>query len=296
MLVAVVGALALTYAEDDETLALNFLNQYHYLSTSRSGNHDVDSAIRNFQRFAGLKVTGKLDSATIRVMKKPRCGNPDDVAASGRVRRYKTGSKWRKTSLTYFIEFGSDLPQSQQESIFRKALQYWADVSGLSFSRTYSPQGADIKISFGSRSHGGVSGERRCGYPFDGPGKVLAHAFFPEDGRAHFDEDETYTDGTSRGTNLLWVATHEFGHALGIDHSDVEDAIMYPYYTGYVAGMQLHSDDIAAIQSLYGSGNGGGGGGGGSCSDGNQECYKWEYLCNSHDYVIKNCRKTCGRC
>ena len=107
--------------------------------------------------------------------------------------------------------------------------------------------------SFGSRSHGGVSGERRCGYPFDGPGKVLAHAFFPEDGRAHFDEDETYTDGTSRGTNLLWVATHEFGHALGIDHSDVEDAIMYPYYTGYVAGMQLHSDDIAAIQSLYGN-------------------------------------------
>lgn len=33
-----------------------------------------------------------------------------------------------------------------------------------------------------------------------------------------------------------------------------------------------------------------------ACSDGNRECYKWEYLCNSHDYVIKNCRKTCGRC
>ena len=61
---------------------------------------------------------------------------------------HETGSKWRKTSLTYFIEFGSDLPQSQQESIFRKALQYWADVSGLSFSRTYSPQGADIKIRY----------------------------------------------------------------------------------------------------------------------------------------------------
>ena len=106
--------------------------------------------------------------------------------------------------------------------------------------------------SFGSRSHGGVGGERRCGYPFDGQGKVLAHAFFPEDGRAHFDEDERYTDGTSDGTNLLWVATHEFGHALGLDHSEVRDAIMYPYYTGYVAGMQLHSDDIAGIRSLYG--------------------------------------------
>ena len=28
---------------------------------------------------------------------------------------------------------------------------------------------------------------------------------------------------------------------------------MYPYYTGYVADMKLHSDDIAAIQSLYGN-------------------------------------------
>ena len=81
----------------------------------------------------------------------------------------------------------------------------------------------------------------------------MAHAFFPSDGRAHFDEDEEFTDNTPKGTNLLWVATHEFGHSLGIDHSDVQGAIMYPYYTGYVEGMKLHSDDIAAIQSLYGN-------------------------------------------
>ena len=27
---------------------------------------------------------------------------------------------------------------------------------------------------------------------------------------------------------------------------------MYPYYTGYVANMRLHSDDINGIRSLYG--------------------------------------------
>jgi len=63
---------------------------------------------------------------------------------------------------------------------------------------------------------------------------------------------EKFTDGTSEGINLLWVAVHEFGHSLGIGHLSVQDAIMYPYYSGYVPNLQLHSDDVAAIQSLYG--------------------------------------------
>ena len=70
--------------------------------------------------------------------------------------------------------------------------------------------------SFGTRTHGGTNVERTCGSPFDGPGNGLAHAYYPSDGRPHFDEDEWFTDGTSRGTNLLWVATHEFGHSLGL--------------------------------------------------------------------------------
>ena len=71
-----------------------FLNQYHYISTSRSGNHNVEIAIRRFQRIAGLKVTGKLDRATIMQMKKPRCGLPDDEEEGGRVRRYTTGDSF----------------------------------------------------------------------------------------------------------------------------------------------------------------------------------------------------------
>lgn len=101
-------------------------------------------------------------------------------------------------------------------------------------------------VRFARRSHGDNA-------PFDGPGRVLAHAFFPENGRVHFDEDETYTVNGARGIDLLAVAVHEIGHALGLHHSDVRGSIMWPSYNGYDPNLKLDNDDIQGIQSLYGT-------------------------------------------
>ena len=87
---------------------------------------------------------------------------------------------------------------------------------------------------------------------FINTGQVLAHAFYPENGETHFDESETWTQNTDEGTNLMIVAVHELGHALGLGHSNVEGAVMAPYYQGYDAKFTLEDDDIRAIQSLYG--------------------------------------------
>lgn len=54
------------------------------------------------------------------------------------------------------------------------------------------------------------------------------------------------------GTSLFAVAAHEFGHSLGLAHSSVRGALMYPWYQGISQNYELPEDDKNGIQQMYG--------------------------------------------
>uniref|UniRef100_A0A667XKC6 interstitial collagenase n=1 Tax=Myripristis murdjan TaxID=586833 RepID=A0A667XKC6_9TELE len=210
----------------DERFAETYLKKFFNLTeergpVARRGISPLSKKLTEMQRFFGLTITGMLDSETVEMMKKPRCGVPDTKLA--RFSTFGNNLKWEKNSLTYRIEnYTPDMSRSEVDDSIERALQVWARVTPLRFTRLYSGT-ADIMISFGSGYHGDS-------YPFDGPGNTLAHAFF-----------------------LNLSLTHEFGHSLGLSHSDDPGALMYPVYSFTRPDtFILPRDDVNGIQSLYG--------------------------------------------
>uniref|UniRef100_A0A182FBD5 Peptidoglycan binding-like domain-containing protein n=1 Tax=Anopheles albimanus TaxID=7167 RepID=A0A182FBD5_ANOAL len=99
----------------------NYLMQFGYLEKSNieTGNlrtiDELEQAVRKLQTYGNLKPTGKVDAATLELMRRPRCGSPDfrdslDFLANNderlesgrRMRRYvKQGQKWHNPIVTW---------------------------------------------------------------------------------------------------------------------------------------------------------------------------------------------------
>ena len=129
------------------------------------------------------------------------------------------------------------------KKVIEEAFSLWSNVTNLSFTRVETGT-VHIDIKFTTEE------------PFDGPGYLAAYASYPHvaGGEILFDDDEGWTVGPpspGEGKELLTVATHEIGHALGLAHSSKKSAIMAPG-TDNREIPQLDIDDVAAIQFLYG--------------------------------------------
>ncbi|CAL8281080.1 matrix metalloproteinase-17 [Gadus morhua] len=221
----------------------------------------LSTAIKAMQKFGGLTETGVLDQATLGLMQTPRCSLPDvsePEETTGRRRRSLTPpNKWTKRHLSWrvrtFPKESALLGRDTVRALMYYALKVWSDITPLNFHEVAGSD-ADIQIDFTKADHDD-------GYPFDGPGGTVAHAFFPGGrftaGDTHFDDDEAWTFRApdSHGMDLFAVAVHEFGHAIGLVHTSALESIMRPYYQGPVGDplkYQLPYEDKVRVWQLYG--------------------------------------------
>ncbi|CAI0455675.1 unnamed protein product [Linum tenue] len=236
-----------------------YLHKFGYLDDHYFDGR-LENALKTYQANYHLNVTGAMDSATVASMMTPRCGVADIVNGTNYMqtrRRHGTGRlhavshysffrgnpRWRasKTKLSYQI-----LPGMPEEAVapVARAFQTWAENTQFEFRRDDHAELADIKIGFFSGYHGDTGS-------FDGPGGSLAHSSPPKSGLLHFDSEETWAVGSvQKAFDVETVALHEIGHILGLMHSSVPTAIMYPA-VGDGVTKELSRDDVHGFRALY---------------------------------------------
>jgi peptidoglycan hydrolase-like protein with peptidoglycan-binding domain len=215
----------------------------------------TSTALKEMQRFHGLKLTGVLDAPTRELLNQARYDHHPDIPL------FAVAAAWDHTDLTYeFVNSGAKLADVQARAVIRRAFQTWQEASKLTFREVNPGEAADMKVKWARRDHGD-------GYPFDGPWGILAHGFFPPPrgdfpGDLHIDDDENWRDDPNssparKEADLVTAAAHEIGHCLGLDHSRDQDALMYSYYLGPRRDpsnpdlARLSEDDVQGLKTLY---------------------------------------------
>ena len=134
----------------------------------------------------------------------------------------------------------------------RRAFASWSAVVQISFREVGTGDSPDIFIDWT---------QANCG-DTNMTGGVLAHADYPPGcgfyGNAlprplHFDDEEhTWCIGAVADQfDVETVALHEIGHILGLSHSSVAGAVMFPTVSANATNRVLAADDIEGVRRLY---------------------------------------------
>lgn len=204
------------------------------------------------------------------------------AASSNHVNAYVTGfGQWPQSggknapfTLTYSFQNmfdgvlkmpdGNSLPANIIRQSIEEALGVWASYIPVNYIEV-----PDDGLGYGQGSTNYGQIRFRHIYingpdPPSGSPVAKAQAYFPESGDPYsgdveFDHGDPWqVSGTLSKPDILGAAIHEIGHTLGLNHTDDSNANMYwvfHRFQGPGTG-KLFPDDIAGIQSIYGTGVG----------------------------------------
>ena len=135
-----------------------------------------------------------------------------------------------------------------------KAAQYWAQQTNINFA-VVSDNGTAAGSGSYQQGDPGFGDIRIGGFNFGNT--TLAQAYLPPPvnnysiaGDIQINTSVTFNVGTQY--DLFTVMVHEFGHALGLNHSTTTTACMYATYNGVDSA--LNADDISGIKAIYSAG------------------------------------------
>lgn len=169
---------------------------------------------------------------------------------------YTTYAKWSTNQVQFYANpSNADLDPTAAETALVSAMNNWNTQAGTPFRFSYAGRVNDTTTGYDSRN---VMVFRNASN-----GSAIATTYSWYSGSTLVDADIVFWDaaftftagdlGCAGGVYIEDVATHELGHSLGLNHSTVADATMYPSYNYCSQELRsLAADDIAGAQALYG--------------------------------------------
>ncbi len=180
------------------------------------------------------------------------------LALSGAVSSYSTYARWASVPVTFYVNpANQDVSANAAAAAVEVALNVWS-ASGSSFRYQYGGTAHDTAIAFDNRNvllfrnvdNGSTIATTYSWW--NSSKQLLDSDVIMWDGGFRFFTGTAGCGTPSKGVYIEDIATHELGHALGLNHSSSSGATMSPS-SSYCsqAFRTLAADDTAGVSALY---------------------------------------------